>query len=242
MNILGIVPARGGSKGIPHKNLADCAGKPLVCWTLDAIQESKLVNYAVLSSDDDDILGYGDTRSYMFGGKVLAQRRPVELAQDSTPTEPVISYVLSSFVLDAQPDIIVLLQPTSPIRTGKQIDEAVQFLLDNRHLYDSVLSVVPSHAFLWSRSYTFRPWSSNYDYANRQRRQDLPPQYEENGSIYVTTKAQWDRTHNRLGGTIGLYVMDESSRIQIDTPLDLAWCDWWLRTQGHATPPEAHRA
>lgn len=241
MQVLAIVPARGNSKGIPHKNLAMCAGKPLVCWTLDAIQESKLVNRAILSSDDREILAC--CPRFMLGNmsvgatKVETQLRPVELAQDSTPTEAVIRYVLDG--LEPVPDIIVLLQPTSPIRTGKQIDEAVQLLIDNE--YDSVLSVVPSHAFLWWQHKPHAPWAS-YNYEQRSRRQELPPQFEENGSIYVTTKAQWDRTHNRLGGEIGLYVMDEASRGQIDSPLDLAIADFLLRTQGYATPPEGHWA
>jgi len=145
---------------------------------------------------------------------LTAQWRPAELATDEATTESVIEHVLSKVAAD----IIVLLQPTSPVRTGKQIDEAVQMLVDGG--YDSVLSVAPSHAFLWANGNAL-----NYPYLNRQRRQDMPSQYEENGSIYVFTRQHWDWLHNRLGGKIGLYVMPEEGRFQIDTPFDLWLCE-----------------
>ena len=127
-------------------------------------------------------------------------------------------------------DIIVLLQPTSPVRTGKQIDEAIEQL--QREGADSLLSVVPSHSFLWALKEHRNAPVAAYDYRHRPQRQQMDPQYEENGSIYVFTREHWERTHNRLGGRISLYVMPEECRIQVDSPLDLWMAGTILERQG----------
>ena len=208
MNILAIVPARGGSKGIKNKNLALCAGKPLIDWTLEDVDQSSLITRTVLSSDDEAIL------SHHRGHQCLPMQRPAEFAQDSTPTEAVIYDVVERCGYD--PDIIVLLQPTSPVRHGRHIDEAIQML--DKTGAQSVLSVVPSHAFIWEGP---EPFSITYNWARRPRRQDMPLHFEENGAIYVFTREHWERRHNRIGGKIALYVMPEEARIQVDTPFDL---------------------
>ncbi len=207
MNTVAIIPARGGSKGIPHKNIVPCAGKPLLAWTIEAALAANSVSQVIVSSDDQAILDCA------VAAGALAFRRSDRLAQDDTPTEPVIQEVLQS--LTEEPAAVVLLQATSPVRTGQQIDEAVAMI---ERGWDSVLSVVPSHAFLWWQ--TAGRGHPNYDPDRRPRRQDMQ-QFQENGSIYVTTLRQWQRSKNRIGGRIGLYVMPEESALQIDTPLDL---------------------
>lgn len=210
--VLAIIPARGGSKGIPGKNLAACGGRPLVDWTIEAACAARYVDWAVLSSDDDAILARA-------GDGIIPHRRPAELAQDHTPTEPVIADAIDAFVRSQRivPDILVLLQPTSPLRTGQHIDEAITLLrvtardsvVDYR---DSVVSVVPSHAYLWTAEGPL--------YTERRRRQDME-QYEENGAIYATTMEQWRRSGDRLGGRVALYIMSEEHRYQVDSPEDL---------------------
>ena len=223
MEVLAIVPARGGSKGIYKKNLALCAGKPLIQWTCEAILESRMVTTTLVSSDDLEILQAADVHR---SGFILAGRPPY-LATDEASTESVLGYYLNH----READIIVLLQPTSPVRTGAQIDEAVKLLIDQE--FDSVVSVVPAHPFIWFNN--GQETLAAYDYQNRRRRQDLPPTYEENGSIYVFTREHWEKSHNRLGGEIGMYVMGEESRIQIDTPLDLFLVEQiLLRREAHA--------
>ncbi|KKK72236.1 hypothetical protein LCGC14_2905900, partial [marine sediment metagenome] len=138
--------------------------------------------------------------------------RPSELAEDETSTDAVLEWLLKD-VEDF--DTIVLLQPTSPVRTGKQIDEAIEMF--HRGGYDTLLSVVKIHAFQWDISNGQR----NYDIWQRPRRQELDNWVEENGSIYIFSMEWWKANKNRLGGEIGFYVMPEESRIQIDTPLDL---------------------
>lgn len=204
MSVIAVIPARGGSKGILRKNLAMCAGKPLVDWVIQAANDSELINWAILSSDNDEIL----QRAW---GKVVAQRRPAELATDEASTEDVMEYALR----DASEDVIVLLQPTSPLTEGWQIDEAIRVLERGAA---SVVSVVESHAFLWHNGeYANVPM---YDMLNRPRRQDRF-EYEENGAIYVTTSEKWHKHHVRASGKIGLYEMPEEHRFQVDTPLDL---------------------
>lgn len=201
--VLAIIPARGGSKGIARKNLAPCGGRPLVDWTIAAVNDSIRITEAVLSSDDDEILARAE-------GRVQPLRRPEELARDETATEPVIAHALEG----RRPDLVVLLQPTSPLRTGRDIDLAIQHLEFTGS--DSVASVVDSHTLLWHCD------GPDYDPQNRPRRQELKwRQYEENGAIYVFTYMQWLRTGCRLGGRARPYPMAEEHRLQVDTPLDL---------------------
>jgi len=142
------------------------------------------------------------------------------LSEDDTPTEAVINDVLTGIGLLKPPEIIVLLQPTSPVRTGKQIDEAITKLIETGA--DSLLSVTKDHTFIWQdnglRQLRARPL--NYPITARPRRQEVV-QYAENGSIYVFTRKHWEQRHNRLGGRIELYEMPEECAIQIDTPFDL---------------------
>lgn len=216
MSVLAIIPARGGSKGIPKKNLADCAGRPLVDWTIQAANDSRLVTDAVLSSDSYEILARAT-------GKVQPMLRPENLAQDETPTEPVMEQVLA--MVKPEPDLIVLLQPTSPLRTGKHIDEAIELLCKTDA--DSVVSVVPSHAYLWGDD---GPW-----YTHRERRQDMRARYEENGAIYVVTWAQWVESYTRISQGAELFVMGEEHRLQVDSPIDLEMAAWLLRRNGLAS-------
>jgi len=175
------------------------------------VNKSRRINSAVLSSDDAEIRERAT-------GKVAPWSRPVELAQDETSTEAVLADVLD-VPGTWKPDIVVLLQPTSPLRRAEHIDEAIELL--ERTGADSVVSVSPTHAHLWDAD--GRP-----QYAQRRRRQDMAPQYEENGSIYAFTMDHWRRTGNRLGGHVELYVMGEEHRYQVDTPTDLAICELLL--------------
>jgi len=213
-HVLAIIPARGGSKGITRKNLRDCAGRPLVDWTIAAANDSRRITTAILTSEETDILARG-------WGKVRRHRRPLDLAHDDTPTEPVIADALDWWLGEGheEPGAIVLLQPTSPQRTGRDIDDAIALL--ERTDADSVVSVVPSHAFLWTPEGPL--------YHERRRRQELEGRlFEENGSIYVFTLDHWRRTGNRLGGHVELYVMGEEHRTQVDTPFDLEQVSWQL--------------
>jgi CMP-N,N'-diacetyllegionaminic acid synthase len=222
MSILAIIPARSGSKGIPGKNLALCAGKELVRWSIDACLESQLLTNTVVSTDFPDITSLAG-RGYTIAtcGEISDE------AQIEDRLAPIIEAYGAS--------IIVLLQPTSPVRTGKQIDEAIEQL--QREGADSLLSVVESHAFIW-RSITNPAGNTaitSYDYKKRPRRQDHSPELEENGSIYCWTREHWERTKNRLGGLISLYVMPPECRTQVDDEMDLFLVEKILERQACLT-------
>src|SRR5437773_10824444 len=131
MDVLALIPARGGSKGLPRKNLALLVGQPLLAWTVAAARESECVTRAVVSTDDDEIAEV--TRR--LGAKVLL--RPPELATDETPMRAVVEHALAEL---GRPDVLVLLQPTSPLRQARHVDEAVRLLLESGA--EAVVSVV----------------------------------------------------------------------------------------------------
>ena len=130
MNVLGVIPARGGSQRIPRKNIALCAGRPLLSYTCEAALGSRLLTRTVLSTEDEEIAAMARNE----GMEVLV--RPGHLAQAETPMAPVLLDVLERL---GEPDALVLLQPTSPLRTSRHIDEAVSLFLDQSA--DSVVSV-----------------------------------------------------------------------------------------------------
>src|ERR687888_2652879 len=131
VQVLALIPARGGSKGIPRKNLATLAGRPLLAWTIDAALGSRAVTRTVVSTEDDEIA----EAARSLGAEVLT--RPPELADDDTPMQPVIAHALGEL---GAPDVLVLLQPTSPLRRAEHVDEAVELLVATGA--DSLLSVV----------------------------------------------------------------------------------------------------
>ncbi len=212
-NIFAIIPARGGSKGVPRKNLSPLADKPLIAYSIEDAIESKMVDTVFVSTDDHET----SEVAKRFGAEVI--HRPHDIATDSASSESAIVHALE--VLSRQgdlPELIVFLQCTSPFRTGKDIDQAIIQLQQEQA--DSLLSVSPSHRFIWEYQ-NDKPVSVNYDYHHRPRRQEMKQQYVENGSIYLFKPWVIQKFNNRLGGKISMYVMSEESAIDIDSPIDL---------------------
>ena len=206
-----IIPARGGSKGLPKKNIKFFLGKPLIVHTIEYALESSLINEVVVSTDDDEI----SKISIDAGAKVI--KRPYEYSTDKSTTENVISHFLCNS--KNKPTIIVLLQPTSPIRPKNSLDEALKYF--NKEKYDSLLSLSPSHRFFWQLKN--KKLYAKYDYLNRPRRQDINKNdklFIENGSLYIFTYENFNKEQNRLGGNIGYIEWSEEFSIEIDTPLD----------------------
>lgn len=213
MRICAIIPARGGSKGIPRKNIKLLAGKPLIAYTIEHALRARQVNRTIVSTEDAEIAKV----ARQYGAEVVM--RPPELATDTASTEPVLLHVLSfleqteGYVLS----LVVFLQPTSPLRQPDDIDNAIDTL--SAAGADSLFSCCRSHNFYW-RLEDGQPISANYDYRHRPRRQDFTPEYIENGSIYVT-KAEILKQHgNRLGGRVTSYEMNPLDSFQIDTEED----------------------
>lgn len=227
--VLCVIPVRGGSKGIPRKNLKTIAGKPLLAWTvIQAVEARKALDRdvdfrVVVSTDDEDMA----TTARAHGAEVPFLR-PAELAEDTTATEPVIEHAIDHYRSTGfDPDAVMLLQATSPLRLPGTIERAVRQFMGSGS--DSMVGVVPQAPFIWTAGDTPR---AEYDVMNRPRRQDLTREtlrYRENGSLYITTAELYDRLHNRLGGRIELFILDEREGVDIDTPVDFAVAEAQLR-------------
>lgn len=224
--IVCIIPARGGSKGIPHKNLIPLAGKPLVAWSIEHALASRAVAGEVyVSSDSDEILDVAR------GLGAHAIMRPPALSGDTASSEAALEHALTTIAAQSSTpiELVVFLQPTSPVRARDDIDRAIERLRSSGA--DSLLSVRPlKDYFIWEqRGDSCAP--TNFDYKHRKRRQDLPTTYLENGSIYVFKPEVLRDGHNRLGGRIAVYEMDATRSQQIDNPDDVELCEYFLRKQ-----------
>ena len=216
INVIAIIPARGGSKGIPGKNIKNFEGKPLISHSIEYAQDSKLVREIYVSTDDQQIAHISKTA----GAKII--KRPAELATDTSTTESAIKHALNN--IDNLPDIIVLLQPTSPLRPDKSLNKALNIFLKTN--CDSLLSISPTHRFFWNLSNNIiKP---EYDYKNRPRRQDIKKndiRYVENGSLYIFSYDHFMKKKNRLGGRIAHIVFKEKYSYEIDTQNDFLFIE-----------------
>jgi YrbI family 3-deoxy-D-manno-octulosonate 8-phosphate phosphatase len=214
MRYLAIVPARGGSVGVPGKNIRPLLGKPMLVWTIEHALECSQIGRIVVSTDSPAVAAVAEN----YGVK-CPQLRPPHLAQDDTPTEPVLLHVIEQLEQEGYAsDAVVLLQPTSPFRRQGRLAEAIRQFESERA--DSLLSVCLDHSFFWTTPE--RPQAS-YNFMNRPLRQNIPHHerhYRENGSIYITRTNILQSLRNRLGGRITLFVMEEDESHQVDTLTD----------------------
>ena len=216
--IISIIPARGGSKGISHKNIRHLGGKPLIAYSIMQSLSSQYIDKTIVSTDDSEI----SCISANYGAEVIL--RPQELATDNCATEPAMLHVLSQLTKDEiVPDYIVLLQPTSPIRRPYDIDKSIKLLVDSGS--DSLLSVRENNSFFWSKEN--KPL--NYDCKKRPRRQDKEWELVENGSIYITKREVLLQEKNRLGDRILTYVMPDWASFEIDTLFEFDLIEFIMR-------------
>lgn len=221
MKISTIIPARGGSKGVPHKNVRPIADKPLIAHSILDAKESKFVDRVYVSTDSLEIAEV----SQKYGAEVI--HRPDELAGDTASSESALIHAVKQIESTGIAiDLVVFLQCTSPIRTGTDIDNAIKKVKTENA--DSLLSVSPSHRFLWQEVDGVGK-SINYNYRDRPRRQDMQPQYMENGSIYIFKPWVLKELNNRLGGKIVLFPMDEAASWEIDSVLDFEIAEFLLK-------------
>ncbi|MBL1210146.1 acylneuraminate cytidylyltransferase family protein [Geminocystis sp. GBBB08] len=218
--IVTIIPARGGSKGIPQKNIRLLSDKPLIAHSILHSLEAKEVDHTFVTTDNDQI----SSISKEYGAEII--QRPVEFANDTTSSESALLHGLLEIEKKGiEPELIVFLQCTSPLRSGQDIDQAVIQLREENA--DSLLSVSPTHRFLWHKVQG-EAQSINYDYCHRQRRQDMNSQYMENGSIYIFKPWVLKELNNRLGGKISLFVMEEKQSHEIDSLLDFEYIEFLM--------------
>lgn len=215
-NILCVIPVRGGSKGVPGKNRRLVAGKPLVAWTIEQALAARPVLDVLVSTDDPEL-----AQISREAGADVPFLRPAELARDETATEPVVLHAIAHRTAEGRrPDAVMLLQATSPVRLAGTIDRAIAQFHETG--VDSLVGVVPQTPFLWRMG---DPVTAHYDIDARPRRQDIDAEgffYRETGSLYLTRTEIYETRENRLGGDVGLFVMDDVEGIDIDTELDLS--------------------
>lgn len=230
MSILGLIPARGGSKSIPRKNIALLAGRPLLAYTCEAALESRYLTRIVLSTDDKAIAEVGRDC-----GVEVPFMRPDELARDDTPSLAVAQHAIRwlSEHDGWQADVLVLLQPTSPLRRAQHIDEAIDLLLKSGA--ETVVSVVevphrynPYSIMCLVDGYLQDFWQTPLPF-DRYRRQEIPILYARNGPAVLVTQAQvvMERA-SFYGQRVAPYVMRSEDSLDIDTSLDLELAAWFL--------------
>ncbi|PKN76961.1 MAG: acylneuraminate cytidylyltransferase [Deltaproteobacteria bacterium HGW-Deltaproteobacteria-10] len=211
-NIVAIIPARGGSKGIPKKNLIDFCGKPLLVWSIIQAQKSSHIKKIYVSSDSDEILECAEKYN------AVGIKRPDDIAGDTASSESAIIHACEQIGNHA--DTIVFLQPTSPLRKPDDITKAIEEFFSGN--YDSLFSACELHDFLiWEKDNEGELRSFNYNYQNRTRRQDRSSQYVENGSLYIFKKEVINKYNNRIGGKIGMFLMDFYQSFEIDNKDDI---------------------
>lgn len=216
--ILAVIAARGGSKGLPRKNLRNLAGKPLIAWSILEAQKSRFIDSLIVSSEDDEILSVAQE-----WGAEVPFIRPAELAQDDTPGTAAVMHAvleLPGF------DLVVLLQPTSPLRTALDIDLCIKLAVSNQAV--SAVSVTQTEKSAY--------WTCTIDQASRinflfdekamqQRRQQLPETFVLNGAVYVAD-IQWFKQSNKLVSDDTLcYEMPRARSIDIDSEIDFVMCE-----------------
>lgn len=230
MNILGLIPARGGSKAIPHKNLAALAGRPLITYTFEAAQASHRLNHILLSTDDEAIAAHG-----RLAGIEVPFLRPAELAADETPMLPVVLHAVRWLAENRgyEAEVVVLLQPTSPLRRGEHVDAAVDLLFSSEA--DTVVSVVPvPHQFNPVSLMHLRADGTLMPYLDGPmilRRQDKPLAYARNGPAVLVTRREVIEGGSLYGGAIRPLEMAAADSVDIDQPLDLIVAECLLSHQ-----------
>lgn len=208
-----VIPARGGSKRLPRKNILPLAKKPLIAWSIEAALKSKYVDKVIVTSDDDEIISVAK----QFGSNTI--KRPDKLASDTATSFDAIKHTIENL---NRHDYIVLLQPTSPLRTTEQIDEAIELLESKKA--DAIVSVCEmDHSPLWSNTLTKDGNMNQFirDEVKNKRSQDLEPYYRLNGAIYICKTDKFLREESFfLKENIFAYKMDRESSVDIDEKID----------------------
>ena len=229
MNIICIIPARGGSKGLPGKNTIDFCGKPLITWSIDQAHESKYIGGVFVSTDDMVDITIASERA---GARVI--KRPDELSTDTSSSEDAIKHAIKTIEKDydwyCPIDYIVFLQCTSPVRLTSDIDEAIEMIIKEEA--DSLMSVSPFfHLCAWTKHEdgSFTPLGHDID--NRKPRQVTDHNFFDNGSIYIFKPEVLKKYNNRLGGKIILYEMPLARGFEIDDKETLNICRTFMKQE-----------
>lgn len=225
MKLLALITARGGSKGVPRKNIKPLCGKPLIGWSIDAAKKSAFVERVVVSTEDEEIAAIATHL-----GADVPFMRPAAFSADDTPSIDTVMHALGQL---PEFDWVLLLQPTSPLRTTEDIDGIVRFCIE--HEAPSAVSVceVDKHPYyMYQRDESERLQPLIPQKPDISRRQELPQTYALNGALYLA-RVDWLMEQQSFVGseTLG-YVMSPESSADIDTPLDWCWVEFLIE-QGY---------
>ena len=221
-SILAIIPARGGSKGIPHKNIIDLCGKPLIAYTIEAALKSKYIDYVLVSTDDEQIASVAK--------KYRAQvpfMRPAELASDTARTLDAILHSINTLKdMGKRFSDLVLLQPTEPLRTSTDIDRAIELYYENNRQSLVSVSEVDDHPIL-IRTIEGNRLKPLLNVSSTCRRQDMPKYYRVNGCIYINPIEEINESTSFNDNSIP-YVMEKNHSVDIDELSDLALAKYYI--------------
>lgn len=223
MSILTVITARGGSKGIPLKNIAPLCGKPLLEYTIESALNAKLKGKIVVSTDDEEIAAVAEK----YNLQVI--KRPAEISGDTASSESALLHALDFMATKAgfYPDSILTLQPTSPLRKAETINKFISKFEEIRHEYDAMISLHADHAFFWVKENEnlFKPLFSNV----ARRRQARQPLHCENSSLYITNVDALKKTGSILGSKTAGFVIDADEALDINEPRDLLFAEFLLK-------------
>lgn len=219
--VLAIIPARGGSKRLPRKNILELAGKPLIQWTIEAARSCSYIDSVVVSSDSPEILEHASNNG------CVPLPRPIPLSMDCSSSVDVALHILETYKGFG---VIIWLQPTSPLRTDKHIDQALELLEKNN--YESVVSVCETeHSPLWSNMLNKDNSMKNFlqGLSANVRSQDLPNYYRLNGAIYINTNDNLKKYKSFLNEKTYAYIMESLYSVDIDSKVDFLLAEVLLR-------------
>jgi len=218
-DVVAIILARGGSKGIPNKNIIDFCGKPLIVWTIEQLQVVKGIDSIWVSSDSEEILSISQT----CNAEII--HRPAEISSDIATAESgwlhALEYIGKKI---GHVDLVVAPQVTSPLRESSDIECGLKDFYKQQ--CDSLFSCsIVEDLFFWKKMPDGKLKSISYDYKNRKRRQDIPKKYIENGSFYLFKPEVLREYNNRFGCKIGMTEMEFWKMFEIDSMKDLKMCE-----------------
>lgn len=230
MNVA-FIPVRGGSKSIPLKNIKPICGRPLVYWTVKAACDCKYIDCVYVATDSEIIKN--TVEEFEFS-KVKVIERSSESASDTASTE----FAMLEFAMNYEFDNIALIQATSPLLLGKDLDNG--FREFEKEGTDSVLSVVRQKRFHWAFDEKGFAYPTNYDVYNRPRRQEFDGYFVENGAFYISSKKDLLKSRNRVSGNIRVVEMSEDTFFEIDEPSDWIVIESLMKKNGMYTAENKH--
>lgn len=220
--IISLIPARGGSKGIPYKNIKNLAGKPLIYYTINAAKKSRYIDEVLVSTDDEKIAKVAE--SY---GAIVPELRPKEISKDNSSTLDVVLYAIRSFPQFTGADTLILLQPTQPLRTEEDIDKSIESFYQNGKKSLVSISEVDDHPILMRYLCEDNSVKKLFNTRSDIRRQDMEKIYRVNGAIYINGIKDINETTSFNDNQMG-FLMEKAHSVDIDDMADMALANYYL--------------